>query len=320
MRTEMHRTFILSAMMALLTALSPMPAAAQSLYRPVAVVNDSAITGYDIQQRARLMTVLGFRAASQQALRQAALQGLVDDRLKLQAGRQQGLAPNDDIAAAGVAALAERIGSEEDALRVLLRNQGVGPQALNDFVTADVIWSEVVRSRFARRVEPGEAEINAEIALAAGGGQLSYKVQEIGIPASEPGRDEAQTRDLVERIYADLASGGSFEDAVRLYSRAPSAASGGEVGWVSARSLPPDVADALARAPLGEVTRPLPVPGGFSILRATDRRTEGDGALDPDDPELRERVRGMIIERQSARLAEGLLQELRRDAMIDIRQ
>lgn len=293
-------------------------AAAQTPFRPVAVVNDSAITGFDLQQRERLLAVLGFRAASEEALRQAALQRLVDDRLKLQAGKRLGLEPTEAIGEAGFANLAEQLDTTADALRVLLRNQGVSDQAITDFVVADVIWNEVVRTRFARRIEPGEAEIDSEIALAGGGAEIAYRVQEIGIPANATA-SEAETRELVDRLYRELAAGGDFAAAVRRHSRAPSAASGGEVGWVSSRTMPPDIADALSRIEPGEVTPPIPVPGGFSILKVTDRRMAGAGNVDPSDPALRDRVRQRIVEQQSARLAEGLLQELRRDAIIEFR-
>jgi len=63
----------------LLAAAAP----AQTAFRPVAVVNDSVITVYDLTQRAQLMGLLGFPAANQEALQSAALDRLVEDRLKL---------------------------------------------------------------------------------------------------------------------------------------------------------------------------------------------------------------------------------------------
>ena len=43
------------------------------------------------------------------------------------------------------------------------------------------------------------------------------------------------------------------------------------------------------------------------------------GASQAVDPQLRERIRNRLINVQSARLADGLLQEMRRDALIEVR-
>ena len=86
-----------------LAVLAVQPASAQTLFRPVAVVNDSAITGFDLAQRAQIMVALGFSAASPDALRAEALDNLVEDRLKLQAGEQIGIRPTADIIEVGIA-------------------------------------------------------------------------------------------------------------------------------------------------------------------------------------------------------------------------
>ncbi|MEL7174043.1 MAG: peptidylprolyl isomerase, partial [Pseudomonadota bacterium] len=296
------------------------PALAQTsstLLRPVAVVNDSAITGFDLEQRVRLLRVLGLPAASEEALREEALRRLVDDRLKLEAGRRLGLQANDDAIARGFEDIAGQLGARPGELEALLENQRITRQAVNDFIGASMVWNEVVRTRFANRIEPGEAEIDSEIAL-SGGGRIDYRIQEIGLAMSGDGRSESETRALAERLRNELSQGGDFAAAARRYSSAPSAQSGGEVGWVSSATLPPELNERLQRLEPGQVGEPLPVPGGLSLIRLVDRRGGGETG-DINDPELREQVRRAIIEEQSERLAEGLLQELRRDALIEVR-
>ncbi|MEM8624828.1 MAG: peptidylprolyl isomerase [Pseudomonadota bacterium] len=286
--------------------------------RPVAVVNDSAITGFDLQQRIGLLRILGFPAASEAALRDEALRRLVDDRLKLQAGTRLGLQPNRDALDNGFADIAQQLGARPEELLALMRNQGITTQAVDDFVAAGLVWNEVVRTRFASRIEPGEAEIDGEIALAGGAARSDYRIQEIGLAMTGDGRSEAETRALADRLRAELSEGGDFAAAARRFSSAPSAEQGGEVGWVSSGTLPAELNERLQRLAPGEISAPLPVPGGISLIRLIERRDQGGGG-DSDDPQLRERVRRQIIREQSERLAEGLLQELRRDALIELR-
>ena len=74
---------------------------------------------------------------------------------------------------------------------------------------------------------------------------------------------------------------------------------------------------AIANLSVGSVAPPMAVPGGISILKMVDRRERNVGDL--DDPQLRERIRNQLSLRKSARLADGYLQELRRDALIEMR-
>lgn len=299
--------------------IAPLANAQSTMLRPVAVVNDSAITGFDIDQRVRLMRVLGFPAASNEALREEALRRLVDDRLKIEAGDRLGLRMNNEALNAGFSELAERVGARPDEFEALLINQQITRQAVDDFVGASVVWNEVVRARFASRIEPGEAEIDAEIQLRGGGGREDYRLQEIGLPMTGDGRTEAQTRALADRLRSEIAQGADFAAAARQYSSAPTAEAGGEVGWVSSATLPPELAERLSRLQPGEISDAIPVPGGLSLIRLLDRRSSsGSGAV--GDPAVREQIRREIVEEQSSRLAEGLLQELRRDALIEFRQ
>ncbi|MDT8344278.1 MAG: peptidylprolyl isomerase [Thermohalobaculum sp.] len=304
----------------LLLGLGGAPAAAQqTLFRPVAVVNDQAITGYDLQQRMQILQALGVSTASAEALRGAALDSLIEDRLKLQEGKRLGLSATPEMITQTAAEMAERLGTTPDAMSALLAAQGVSQGAVEDLIAAEAVWRDVVRARFARRLEPGPAEIEAEIAIVLGRDVTSWRLREIGLPAAEGNRGEAATRELADRIAAEVAAGGDFGEAIRRYSRAPSAARGGEIGWVSERNLPPNLAAALASLQPGQLTPPLPVPGGFSILQVLETRVEKREQAAADNPELRERVRRALMTQQSARLSEGLLQELRRDALIEAR-
>ena len=308
---------MLGACAVALTLLGALPATAQTLFRPVAVVNDSAITGFDLAQRAQILVALGFSTASADALRNQALDQLVEDRLKLQAGKRIGLNPSPEVVSAGIEQIAARSNLSAAEFQALMNAQGVTDQAVEDLAAAEIIWIQVVRARFSDRVEPGEAEIDAELNLAGTRGAFDYRIREIGLPLEDDGRTGAQTRALAEQLFNSLNQGGNFEEAVKRFSKSPSAARGGDVGWVTTQQMPPNLLEALRNMEIGEVSRPLDVAGGFSLIQLVEKRATG--ASQTVDPQLRERIRNRLINVQSARLADGLLQEMRRDALIEVR-
>ncbi|MEM8789646.1 MAG: peptidylprolyl isomerase, partial [Pseudomonadota bacterium] len=84
-------------------------------------------------------------------------------------------------------------------------------------------------------------------------------------------------------LSRDLNRGGNFEAAVREYSRAPSASSGGRLKWVAASELPgPVVNQVLALMP-GEVTAPIALGRGISIFKLRDIREEARAQSDTAD-------------------------------------
>lgn len=305
--------------LAIAAAMLAAPAQAQTMFRPIAVVNDSAITGFDLTQRAQILATLGFPAANQDALRAEALDRLIEDRLKMQEGARLGITAEDDKISEALDRIAKRANVSLEELLKGMKARGVSEQALRDMVSADVIWQQVVRGRFNRRIDPGEAEIDAEIGEMMARGNASYKVAEIGLPLRDSGRTEAQTRELADKLYEQLSQGGDFDAAVKRYSRAPSASRGGLVGWVESVRLPPDIADTLAGLQPGEIARPIEVSGGISVLKLLEIKTDGADGLNPSDPALREEVTKRLQNERAQRLAEGLLQELRRDALIEMR-
>lgn len=293
------------------------PVLGQTPFRPVAVVNDAMITGFDLAQRARILASLGYPATNQEQLQTEALDQLIEDKLKLQAGEEIGITPTPDMVTTGIEQYANPSGLTPAEFRARLKAQGVTDQALDDMVIAQMVWLNVIRSRFGGRVEPGEAEIEAELAQRTSQATTEYRVLEIGLAPQASGRSEAETRALAERLSASLNQGGDFLEAVARYSVAPSAERGGEIGWITTGSMPPEMRQTLLQLEIGEVSAPLQVLGGISIIKLVDKRQIA--TVPSADSGTHDAVRNALIAQRSERLAEGLLQEMRRDALIEVR-
>ncbi|HAV09469.1 MAG TPA: peptidylprolyl isomerase, partial [Rhodobacteraceae bacterium] len=81
------RTLLIAATAAL--ALVPRLATAQGLFSPAYIVNDKIVTNFEIDQRAKLLTML--RAPGDPA--KVAREQLIEERLKLEAAQVLGFEP-----------------------------------------------------------------------------------------------------------------------------------------------------------------------------------------------------------------------------------
>ncbi|MEM7523633.1 MAG: peptidylprolyl isomerase [Pseudomonadota bacterium] len=273
MKKTPRSTVALSGLTALilgLTMLATPPAAAQTAFAPAAVVNDDIITYYDVRQRAGILLLNGGQDGPQ--TNTAALESLIDDRLRTQAAERFRIAVDDDEVKAGLDEFAQRFSVDGAGLVAKARGGGVDETALMDLVRAQVAWRELINGRFSGRATPTEIELDQEIALAAAGRTRSFRLAEIALGTGE-GR-EARAREVMNGIVSELRAGADFGALARRFSGTPSAQSGGVVGWVPETSMPPDLAEIIASTPPGSITQPYEVPGGLSIYRVIDVREE----------------------------------------------
>ena len=74
-----------------------------------------------------------------------------------------------------------------------------------------------------------------------------------------------------ERLKTLLAEGADFVELAATFSECSTATQGGELGCFPASFLPQVIANALAAAPVGELTGPIESPWGYHLLEVTER-------------------------------------------------
>jgi peptidyl-prolyl cis-trans isomerase SurA len=77
-------------------------------------------------------------------------------------------------------------------------------------------------------------------------------------------------------VIHDLRGGASFGLVAAQFSQEETALSGGERGWVQPNQLDPAVASLVQQMPVGAVSNPVPVPGGYDIVTLQDKRQIGN--------------------------------------------
>lgn len=244
------------------------PSYAQTVFQPAAKVNDEVITNYDVVQRARLLVAGG--AKPSQEITRAALEELIKDRLKLQAAKRLGVVVGEAEINGAFTEFAGKSGMSVEDFSADLTRQGIDRAAMVDLISAQIAWSQIVNARFSGRASPTDVELDQEISLARSDKLVEYRLREIIIPASQ--ENEAEVRAYLQNISAEVLGGANFADIARQVSRAPSAPKGGDIGWLSPRSLPPNFTQLLAQMQPGQLTPPVPMQGALAILFLENKR------------------------------------------------
>ncbi len=258
------------------------PARAQDTARWLARINDTyTITEYDLAQRVRLLMVttrVQDTPDNRQRIARLMLRQMIDERLQLnEAERNQVKVNRSEIE--------ERIGQLEQAnrlppggLRQALESAGLKYAVFEAQIEANIAWGKFVRRRMRSQVEVSEGEVDDVLArLKADLGKPEYRVSEIFLPVDRPEMADEVFRNA-QRLLDQLRATAPFAALAQQFSQGPTAAQGGDLGWVLPGSLDPALEAALRNLQPGRITdQPVRSGAGWHIMALVDRRAFGQG-------------------------------------------
>jgi peptidyl-prolyl cis-trans isomerase SurA len=260
-----------------LAALAAPPPATQAT-RIVAIVNGDVISNADVENRARLFALSTGLPVTQDVLdrlRQQITRQLVDERLRMQEVQRRHIVIQDKTIAQSITEIETRNGLPAGALRQKLAADGVSQRTLIDQIRTQLGWTQVLREQLGEKVTISDAEITEQQRLLAQQvGKPEYRVGEIFIPVDDPA-NQADAQRFAETVITELRAGARFPVVAAQFSQNQTALQGGELGWVQANQLDSEVARLVAQMPVGAVSNPVKVPGGFSIVTLQGKREIG---------------------------------------------
>jgi peptidyl-prolyl cis-trans isomerase SurA len=261
-----------------LTATAPAPAAAQAVEGVAAIVNDDVISTYDVRQRMRLiLATTGVRPTEELLLRiqEQALNSLINERLQLQQAEEYEIEVDQAEIDNAMADLAEQNNISPDEIRTSLQQAGVDPSTLEDQLRADIAWQIMVNGRYRPRVRVSNDQINQMLErYADSASKAQFLISEILIePTPDESPDQLSAR--VQSVVDQLATG-EFPAIARQVSAAASAYDGGDVGWVRAGELKPEIEARLVTMQPGAISQPIETQDGYYIIALRDTRSGSD--------------------------------------------
>ena len=252
----------------------------------VVTVNDDLVSTYDIVQRMRLLIVTAGLQPNDQNLpdiQREAIRSLVDERLEMQELRAQGKTQKFDLVASDqevddeIASIARSNNTSGAQLLAQLAGQGVAPLTFRDQLRAEISWRGWIRGRYGQRLKIGDDQIKAfQKRLEGEAGKPQYQIGEVFIDATRAG-GMAAAHQGAEQLIGQLQKGAPFAAVAKQFSNSPSAANGGDVGWVSTGEMAPEIDRVLADLRPGQLSAPIEVKDGIYIVYLKDRRA-GDAS------------------------------------------
>tara|TARA_Y100001936_G_scaffold210370_1_gene217101 strand:+ start:382 stop:1656 length:1275 start_codon:yes stop_codon:yes gene_type:complete len=268
------KTFALTPVcLALWLAFSVTPSHAQGVQRIAAIVNDDVVSIFDLQARLHVVIASsGLRPTRrlQRRLRRQVLRTLIDERLQLQEAKKRNVSISKRNMQSAMSNIEKQNKLKPGTFTSFIRQKGLPQSAVFFRIRAQIAWSKLVRRRLLPRITISDEEV-AEVLqrLKERKGQTEYRVSELFLPVDNPDQ-ESTVRKTAKRLSDELKGGARFAAVARQFSAAPTASTGGDLGWLQESVLNENLARIVPTMKEGDVVGPVRTISGFQIywLRA----------------------------------------------------
>jgi peptidyl-prolyl cis-trans isomerase SurA len=278
---------------------APLAAIAQPANPPMrsstgaaAFVNGAVISNYDLDQRMALFAATsGVRPTEESLaqLRAQVLRSLEDEMIQLQEANKHRISVTKNEVDRAINNVAKDNGITLPQILETLNRAGVSTQTFAQQISAQLIWQKVVTARYGTDVLIGDQEVDEAMSrLKQGSDKPQFLLSEIylGVDRSE---DDVSVRASAEQFAQQIMQGVSFAIVAGQFSQSPSAADGGDIGWVTQGELAEELDTALSQLKPGQIAGPIRAEGGYHILLLRDRREPAgtiiaEASTPPADP------------------------------------
>ena len=285
------------------------PAALAQGAQIAALVNDQAVSEFDVQQRMQLHKLSG-KAGS----RKDALDELVEERLKLSEARKLKVSIGDTEVDAAFGNMAKGMKLTPEQLTMALSQRGISAQHFKARIKAEYAWRKVLQQKLRGKLNLREPDILAAAGKmdAKTGETTEYAIhQVIFVTPKDSGEGyAAQRRREAEALRGRFSN--CEQDLQRLKGVKDVVVR--DLGRKRASELPKDTQEILESTAVGRLAKPNVTATGVELIAVCGKRQ----VVDDKAVGVREK-REEIMNKELEAQAKKLIADLRQSAVIEYR-
>jgi peptidyl-prolyl cis-trans isomerase SurA len=295
------------------------------LDRVAAVVNGDPVTLSELQERAglewrRVQSMQGAeRDQAQAKVLQAALDQIVSERLLEAEAKELGVEAADAQVDAAIEDIKRKNHLDDEQLDRALAEQGLERPAFRRQLRRDIEAFRILEMKVKTRIKVTDEDVKGwyqshpkEFA-----GEERVRLRHIFLPVAGgvSAAEEAGARAQGEMVLERLKGGEDFAEVAKKVSKGPSAAEGGELGFVKRGTIQPELEKAAFGLEVGQLSGLVRTKAGFHILKVEERKSAGPLPFDEVKDAIRDRLASERVETHRAQY----LAELRKEAVVEVR-
>jgi len=256
------------------------PGGPVTLDRVVAVVNNEALTLYEMNEQKRILVQQlresRLQPPSPDVLERQVLDRLITERALMQYAKETGIRVDDTTVERTILRIAQENKMSPDEFRKVLEREGIPYAKYREDVRREITIQRMREREIDSKIFVSDAEVDNYLATVnlQAGGESEYMLAHILVRVPEQSSPEQieQRRARAGEALAKVKSGEDFAQVAATWSDAPDAQQGGSLGWRTPARMPSIFVDAVRAMKKGDVSGVMRSPAGFHIVKLMDER------------------------------------------------
>ncbi len=299
------RKIILSTLLAVFVTFS---ANAENI-RIAALVNGEIISSEDIDNQVNIFMLnspIPLNSETRGMITRRVLAQTIEQKLKTQFAEKNGIKITDEEINNQM-----KIWAQKNKINLNnLSSKKIDRESLAENIKAELAWVKLIRKKYYQTANITQTEINDTIREITEDMNIKkYQVLEIFI-RKENAKDIDQ---LVERLREDPR----FELYAARFSEAPSAANGGNLGWINSGKMLSALEMRLSKMHIDEVSDAILIGDGYYIVKLLQ---VFDPAKNKSFTPNQAEVRTLLENQKMESLSKKLLQNIKQKAIIEVKK
>lgn len=257
--------------------------AAGSALNIVAVVNDKAISSFDVNNRIKFIiatTKISNTPDTLAKIKPQVIRTLIDESLQIQEAEKNNIEINDQEITQAIATIEAQRQMPAGGIANMLAANNVPEKTFNDQIRAQLAWNKIITRNIRGRIKISDEEVALAQGHITSAEPVNISIKEIEIavinlPIDKPAQ-EAEIKKLGNKLYSELGKGASFEEIARQFS----AGGDGKPFWIRPEQLDSNISQTLKATKEGVITAPIRTNNGLSIIKLLHIRTNKNKAKD----------------------------------------
>ena len=261
----LNRSLIFSLIFLCLYAFSESKAQANFLLAAKIQVNNSVITQFELDQRAKFLGALKFTGNHSEL----AQTQLIEERLKQSEAQKLNISASDFEIEDALKRFASRANLTVKEFNKELKRLEIYPDTFRSYVETEVIWQKLVNKKFGAQSSVSNLQLQRAKSISKFEDTIQVLLTEIIIPFSKDDRSEKEN---LANLLKQIKSTEEFSNAAQKYSKAPTATVGGRVKWQNFDRLPEIIKPLILGLSPGQVTEPIMLTKAIALFQLRDIR------------------------------------------------
>ena len=261
----LNRSLIFSLIFLCLYAFSESKAQANFLLAAKIQVNNSVITQFELDQRAKFLGALKFTGNHSEL----AQTQLIEERLKQSEAQKLNISASDLEIEDALKRFASRANLTVKEFNKELKRLEIYPDTFRSYVETEVIWQKLVNKKFGAQSSVSNLQLQRAKSISKFEDTIQVLLTEIIIPFSKDDRSEKEN---LANLLKQIKSTEEFSNAAQKYSKAPTATVGGRVKWQNFDRLPGIIKPLILGLSPGQVTEPIMLTKAIALFQLRDIR------------------------------------------------